>query len=199
MSTVDEHIERLIVRRLDGELTDDEVLELNRELIRNPQARWLLETYERVDGLCETVLAGVVADKPLSSDPTAGRRIISRNHHPYRYRMWLLASGAVAAALLALVVPLPSAGPLSDDVQSVAVEDVQPVAPIADSPILNENGLMRNIGMDPHGPRIKRRTGRDVFGIMGDDGNIYWIQVDRVRTMRRPAESSEVRPAREIL
>jgi hypothetical protein len=34
-------------------------------------------------------------------------------------------------------------------------------------------------------PRIKRSAGRDAFGIMGDDGNIYWIEVDRIWTLKK--------------
>jgi hypothetical protein len=36
-------------------------------------------------------------------------------------------------------------------------------------------------------PRVRRHTGRDVLGVVGDDGNIYWIEVDRTRTVRQPA------------
>ena len=43
MSPVNARIEQLIVRRLDGELTDDERLELDRALMRDPRARRLLQ------------------------------------------------------------------------------------------------------------------------------------------------------------
>ena len=36
MKDVDPNIEKLIVRRLDNEISEDESLELDRELIRNP-------------------------------------------------------------------------------------------------------------------------------------------------------------------
>ena len=46
---IDPQIERLIVRRLDGELTPDEQLELDRVLLKDPAARDLLEAYGRID------------------------------------------------------------------------------------------------------------------------------------------------------
>ena len=40
--------------------------------------------------------------------------------------------------------------------------------------------LMRTIGT------TRRSTGRNVLGIIGDDGNVYFIEVDRTRTIRLP-------------
>ena len=45
----DERTERLITRKLDGELTEAESLELDKALVRSPEARSLLEDYERTD------------------------------------------------------------------------------------------------------------------------------------------------------
>ena len=47
---IDERTELLINRRLDGELGEDEALELNKRLIRSPEARRLLEEYSRIEG-----------------------------------------------------------------------------------------------------------------------------------------------------
>lgn len=41
---------------------------------------------------------------------------------------------------------------------------------------------MRNVGTS--GPKTWRDTGRETFGVVGDDGNIYWIGVDRTRTAK---------------
>ncbi len=51
MDRIDENLERLIVRELDGELTEQERHELNKLLIRLPQAASLLEEYRRNDAL----------------------------------------------------------------------------------------------------------------------------------------------------
>ncbi|MCH7597054.1 MAG: hypothetical protein IID35_10895, partial [Planctomycetes bacterium] len=51
MSNIDENLERLIVRSLDGDLSEDEQLDLDRELIRNPDALRLMEEYGSIDRL----------------------------------------------------------------------------------------------------------------------------------------------------
>ena len=66
-------------------------------------------------------------------------------------------------------------------------ESVQsPPEEIAGSRANRAREMMRDVSTSPFGQRIKRDTGREVFGVVGDDGNVYWIQVDRIRTMRRP-------------
>lgn len=45
---------------------------------------------------------------------------------------------------------------------------------------------MRTVGTNPGDTRIRRITGREVLGVVGEDGNIYWIEVDRILTIRRP-------------
>ena len=34
------------------------------------------------------------------------------------------------------------------------------------------------------------RAGRDIYGVMGEDGSIYWIEVDRMRTLRKPKQAA---------
>lgn len=77
MTDIDERIERLIVRQLDGEITPVEESELRRELLRTPQARALRDEYREIDRLAAGVLHG------------ARRRGVS-----------LRVAGAVAASLL---------------------------------------------------------------------------------------------------
>ena len=186
-------IERLIVRHLDGEITADEDLELSREIIRNPEARRMLEEYQRVD-----VLAGASLRRALSDDgdtfelkPVEPGRAASPRRALRYHRAWLLVSGAIAAAVLAIVIPRPVLQP-SPEAPAIA-ERLQstPTFPANSAPA--NRSLMRHIGSGlPHGalPRVKRDTGREVFGVMGDDGSIYWIEVDRIRTIRRPRDQS---------
>ena len=60
MSAVDKDIERLIVRHLDGALSADEELELNRAILRDPDAHRLLEEYRRIDEFSAAVLDQVL-------------------------------------------------------------------------------------------------------------------------------------------
>jgi hypothetical protein len=208
MISVNKDIERLIVRRLDGALTEDEELRLNRELIRNPEARQLLEDYERVDALASAALTDVLGGEQEDVDvsllteraPTPSRQVGHR-------RGWWLVPGAVAAALLALAIPRISfdgAGPSQPSFKQPLVVDgssdnrVDPagvnrpsIGQVGSTPLprRGRDSLSRNVSQLP---MTSRQTGRDVLGVMGDDGNIYWIETDRTRTIRQT-------PARHLL
>ena len=69
MNPVDPKIERLIVRQLDGEITEAEQLELNRELLRNPGANRLLEEYRSLDATACEALQHVLVDRLSPLDP----------------------------------------------------------------------------------------------------------------------------------
>jgi hypothetical protein len=200
MANVDKDIEKLIVRGLDSELSEDEQLALDRELIRNPEARRLMDEYRRIDEVTAAVLHDALGGNRMPLDPDtlpsrAGSPPIRRYH-----RGWWLVPGAVAAALLAVVVGLrppqvrfPVTAPFSSPVPYVRGPGSVQTPPI----ITSRSGpreFMRTVGNHPM-PRVKRSTGRDVFGVMGEDGNIYWIEVDRVWTLRqaRPGSVAGVR------
>ena len=40
-------------------------------------------------------------------------------------------------------------------------------------------------GANWSGPTYRRSTGREYMGIVGEDGNIYWIEIERTRTLER--------------
>ena len=180
MSRKDISIERLIVSRLDDALSEDEGLTLDRELIRNPEARSLLDDYKRIDELASSALKHALDSE---QEPLDFQALPPRRQSPARrpsHRGWWLASGAVAAALLAIVVARMSTTPSMDR----AITDNRPIPPALSTPAMREQpGVMRNASTRP---RIRRNTGREIFGVIGDDGNIYWIEVDRTRTFRRP-------------
>ena len=48
-------------------------------------------------------------------------------------------------------------------------------------------------------PRMRSDTGREVIGVVGEDGNLYWIEVDRTRTIRVPASSEAGRPGSDVM
>ncbi len=62
-----ENIERLISRKLDGELTADEQLVLDRALVRNPEYRDLFADYERIDAECGDVLGSILVTSKRSN------------------------------------------------------------------------------------------------------------------------------------
>jgi len=190
MASVDKDIERLIVRRLDGALTDDEALRLDRALIRNPEAQAMLEDYRRVDTLASAALADVLGGEESFDASTLTPRESAEAPVPaiYRRGTWFI-PGAIAAALLAMVLPTPSwhqqdgsQAPGRTSHSSRFSRPVGTIDPHGAAPReFGSPSLQHNVS---HLPRTKGQTVRDVIGVMGDDGGIYWIEVDRSRTVR---------------
>ena len=199
MNPVDPKIERLIVRQLDGEITEAEQLELNRELLRNPGARRLWEEYRALDATAGEVLQSLLVDRHSSFDPTTlpSPVTVTAIRPQFVRRHWLLLSGAVAAAILALAIPRPAVTTNNQPGSFVEKTGAQPI--LVDNtrrprPV-NADGLMRNVSM----PSVQRESGTDVFGVLDENGNVYWIEVERTRTLRRPARNRAGRSSREIL
>lgn len=197
---MDEHTRKTeidILRSLDGELNDDEQLALNRELIRNPQAQQLYDSYRRLDAMTGAVLEDLIPDRVTPFDPaTLPSRVAVVAKRSSR-RGWWLIPGAIAAALLAVVVNrvnLPEAstqpaGSARTAGSARPVGEVMPSQPFAGptwpGPAARPESLMRNVSMTPQ-RRTRRDIDRDILGIMGDDGRIYLIEVKRTRTLKRP-------------
>jgi hypothetical protein len=38
-------------------------------------------------------------------------------------------------------------------------------------------------------PRYQRDRGTEVIGVVGDDGNVYWLEVERTRTIKLPPKA----------
>ena len=95
----------------------------------------------------------------------------------------MLVSGAIAAAVLAIVIPRSASLPLEKGggiVEQAAPRDFPEARELQNQDMMHSvaNGLSR--------PSVQRRTGRDLIGVIGDDGNLYWIEVERTRTVRFP-------------
>ncbi len=190
-----ERIERLINRKLDGELTEDEQLELDRALIRSPEDRGLLEELLHIDSLCgAAVRDGCCADGGDAGFSTEVPRI--GTVRPRRKRTWWVMPGALAACLGWLVV----GGLVSDsgDRLGLTVDSSSPIeAPeltgfpelTATRPI--DAGGFRRVGTGEGLTNGRRDTG--VYGAVGDDGKVYLIEVDRFRAVRRPVNQKRVR------
>ena len=184
MQEVDKNIENLIVRRLDGELAEQDELALDRELIRNPAAREMLDSYERMDQLASGALKSVIGTQQTQIDvQSLPKRAVALHRTSHRW-MWQLATGAIAAAILAVFVArftpgsMPSQTPVVNNLQPRAIPPVITVAPN----LPGRENVMRNVGNTR--PKTWRDTGRETFGVVGDDGNLYWIGIDRTRTAK---------------
>jgi anti-sigma factor RsiW len=177
---MDEQLERLINRSLDGDLSEDGQLELNRELIRNPAARALLAEYQAMDRRAAAALgeAFSAARSERIAVPGASSGHPARRPHAVR---WLI-PGAIAAALLATVVPHPS-------FEAAVEKSVNPVTLLPERAALEmDHGLAptRSVSTGSGAPAVHRNRGRDIIGVLGDDGNLYWIEVEATRTVTLP-------------
>ena len=189
MADVNERIERLITRRLDDELSADERLELDRALLQDPEARALLEEYERVDAAASVALASTVAKESETVAPFP--RISSQPVRSGYNRAWWALPAAVAAAVALLVV---FKGPGSPGPQLVDQE----TGPALEQTQLQPDPTRMPEGYSPvrqtgYGTNLERSTDRDLLYILGTDGNVYVIEQERIRTARTP--NAAVRPA----
>jgi hypothetical protein len=105
MAKIDEQFELLISRQLDGELSPEEELELNKQLIKSPAARELMEEYERNDHLAKMALRAALSPeefRPLLQAESA-RHALER----WKRALWGMGSVAAVAAAIAIVFLVP--------------------------------------------------------------------------------------------
>lgn len=202
MTPIPEHLERLMNRRLDGELSAEESLQLDRELVKNPDARTWLESLRRLDGAC-----GAVLDQRFGASGGEGIRVEGqREPVPAERRAmrsgwnrgWLLIPGSIAAALLAIVIPFPRLGtekaPIDSALPRMTTSLPLPAAPPGYSPnqVVSDGGIMRLA--DWSRPHTRRSTDRGIWGIRQRDGSYILIEVDRIQMVRAPAEGVVAAP-----
>lgn len=185
-------IENLITRSLDTKLSDDEQLRLDRELIRNPDARRLIEEYRRIDQMAAIVLRDALKTEDLPLDPEDLPLRVVDDRKRRTFHRWWLAWGSIAAALLAIAVArFPAILHDEPGVKRIVPRTAESRLPSGTS--MRPQGAprvsMRNATYTRASLEIKRDTGRDVLGIIGDDGNVYWIEVDRIRTLKSPRDA----------
>jgi anti-sigma factor RsiW len=191
---VDEKLERLISRHLDGELTPDEELELNRAIIRDPQAHQVLEDYKRIDSLSGAVLDHALTapcDFDVDALAPAAVPLPKKAHSP----VWWLIPSAIAAAFVVMILtqnPSPS-GTVADGSRPAAIQENP--GTLLPSPSTAEFGgspvQQVSTGAAPM-RRVRYDTVRDLTGVIGDDGRIYWFEVDRTRKVKRNPQNSNV-------
>ena len=201
----DERIELLITRKLDGTITDDERLELDRALIRSPEHRHMLERSELIDALCAEALRSEFR-RPREGDVSSIIAKAGRARRPSRY--WWCLPAALAACLGLILV----SGWFADGgrerrslVEQAPFPSTRtpPVVPAFESrPSHLANGTVRpehirrvSTGTDV----MDRRRDTSVYGIVGEDGRIYLIEFERTRTYRYPFGNAGIRVARKGL
>ncbi|MBN1513498.1 MAG: hypothetical protein JXB13_15890 [Phycisphaerae bacterium] len=175
-------------RSLDGELTADEQLELDRALLRSPEHQETYRQLQRLDDAAASVL------QSLFPQPQPVRTVLLPQRRPVRRmrRLWWSAPIALAAAAAVAVFVLPrvlaprDSGPskvASGQDESLVLThagDDQEAAEALASTDLNRP-LTR-----VQGARFDRRIDRDWIAVRGADGNIYWLEVNRQRTFEDP-------------
>ena len=192
--STDKTIEELIIKSLDGELNEDEKVRLDRAVLRDPGVRRLREEHERIDALAAASLEEALPGEDLSFDPLALTTRAGRSdanptaavrRSRYHWTWWLM-PGAVAAAVVALLmIPLsfPQAHDQKPRIASIPVE--RPVA--QENSLVNRQMNIPKVQTVLHGPRkIKKRTDREYIAVLGEDGQVYWLEVDRTRTIKGP-------------
>ena len=183
---VDERVELLINRSLDGRLSPEQEAELHAALEASPAARALLETYSQNDALVARALDRGIENAMTATAP--GRRRGS----------WLATAGGIlsaAAVILFSVSPL-FRQPNDDTAQDSLTHETpvvidEPVGP-ARPPMFNtagRPGLTRLVDYrDDDGvpEQRQRRMDREWVGIRGDDGRIYILQRNTASTRIAP-------------
>jgi anti-sigma factor RsiW len=184
----------LIVRKLDGELSDEEQLALDRAILRDREARRLLEEYQQIDALAVGALHEHLVDSRGDCLPALRLGTRSRTSRGYS-RWWWLMPAAVAAALLAPIAlrmmlpgdPRSALVVTRDDGASGATSiDASPIRPLpVSNPIqsaasVSDQSLDRNIYY---------------YYIVGDDGRIYMLEHERLQDVIRRRQGANVRPA----
>lgn len=193
MTSISEQLERMISRHLDGELSSEEELTLSREMLKNPAARDLCDQYRQLDELTSDSLVAALSGQVRVPDVDAAathERALSR--HSFARRSWMLIPGAIAAALLAVAVNRLTVEPVATQIAEhrPTTPQVNPLPAIQrGSGYEQPAGMMRNVSTP-----IRRATQRDLLGIVGDDGKVYWIEVEKRRTLRNTNQLSQQRP-----
>ncbi len=181
MVRMDDRLERLITRRLDGELTEAEELELNKLLIRSPEARRLLEDYQRQDALVTAALretlSGAPSMVPLADGPCGASQ---PKRMPWLRPLAVAASIGLVAGLGAyFAADLWSRAGAADGHASpphVIIAANPPAVTPVDS------------GAGGHEPVYRRQAvDRDILGVLGDDGKtLYLMEINRTQTASEP-------------
>ncbi len=179
---IEERTERLINRRLDGELTPAESLELDKLLIRNPDARALLEEYVQMDGRAHDALSTCLSATDAPQDAAE----IEPIKPPIRSRMYSLvaASGLAAAMAMAVLFSQSTRSVVTPSQSGVAALDHQ----IVQAPVDEESQLQWASAFE--GPRRQTESlDREVLGVWdGESRRLYLLEADNASSLVEPVK-----------
>lgn len=198
MSGVDEKTERLVVRLLDGELTQAEQDELNRTLLRSADARRMLSDYRKNDEIAADVIGSVASGAwtaPVDMAPVdmAPVDTVPVDAAPVRrvrrVGFWsglttALAAAAAIAVLFMVPWHTPSTGPVD---QPGFVDQPNPAPEMAQSqPTVPTDDGMIYAGTEVP-TRGQRRIDLDYIGVVDEArGTLILLEIDRTRSLRLP-------------
>ncbi|MEK6677378.1 MAG: hypothetical protein AABZ47_17215 [Planctomycetota bacterium] len=194
---IDPQLERRIARHLDGELSTDEDLAFQRDILREENARGLLEDYRKIDDLVSLALTEVTTGRDLRPGTTlwnSAATSAARRKRSFS-RAWWVIPGAIAAAMAWFMAgPLPTEqAPQNARIALTGRPGAPPNSMSLGGTLGEVDGrLVRPVST---GRRTIRDIDRDLVGVLGDDGNIYWFEVNRTRTLRGADGDSNIRLA----
>jgi hypothetical protein len=218
---IDAHIERLIVRKLDGEISDSDRLELDRELLRSAEVRALYESYCEIDALAADVIrtsargAGdsETSSVPKSSVPKSSVPVLRVRHevvaHQPRHHKWMIyASGLAACLALVLIWKTPGSDLGKTDFGSAPVSNGNngwskgnngwgdPSLAQHPSQVDHRDGIPASeVGIwnvaDLPRQRLDRLTNQNLILVPTNDGGYYLMYMDHVRQVRQPKDQAE--------
>ncbi len=174
---IDERTEILINRRLDGALSDEEALELDKLLIRNPQARVMLEACQRQDALASSLLrTALPLQEPAggSSDPlTVPAAVHARGGWMFGRRVGILVASLLMAGMIGGAPGRWSADTARDGIDSSARNA---------SAAFNGGGAVFD---QPH--QEQHQTNRDVIAVYDRETNSYYLlEMNHTQSTARP-------------
>jgi len=185
---LDERLERLISRKLDGELSEAESLELDKLLIRSPEARALLEEQEQLDHMAGESLrtalgGGLTGQRASGRTPLEWPSRSSRREH-----LWYGGVGLAAGFVLAMLIST-LAMPLRDGTNK---DDIPPIVNNAQSktgPMMAQKGSGKDTPLEPQIiTDTRNRAPGQVFGVYDDDTrSLYLLEMNRAPARVTPA------------
>jgi len=201
---IDAHIERLIVRKLDGEISESEQLELDRELLRSAEVRALYESYCEIDDLAADVIrtsARGAGDLETTSVPVLRVRHEVVAHQPKHHKWMIYASGLAACLALVLIWKTPGSDLNNNGNHPPTLTESNNGwgnSNLGDRPINvdHRNGIpAHEVGVwnvaDLPQQRLDRTTDQNLILVPTKDGGYYLLHMDRVRQVRQPKDQAD--------
>jgi len=196
MNTRDDQFDELLSRAIDGALSAEEQSALDREVLRDVEKRRELEAWQQADGMAGRVVCADVPKRDVSVEALDWISERPQRRRLVMHRGWFLVPGAIAAALLAVFVARMDetnrTAPVTENTQ-------QPfVGQVSGTSVSPQDVGVFTVSEKPK-QQLQRNLYRDVIAVPGEDGRIYWIETDWLRTMRRgDPESPYERAGREL-